>query len=252
MNKNNEDHFEVLRKIEKNPDLSQRELAKDLGFSLGKLNYCLNALIFKGFVKINNFRSKKNKSQYIKYVLTPKGISERTKLTINYMKRKISSPRAIIVNANETSKNFYIKSKVNLASTGTMESSVGIIFLAQKRGKGGFIFELNKKKKFRIKELGTGAFITKEGVNGWLKSKIIAFPERDNTIEIKGFRGKFDIYINGNYLYSFLNNSYEKGNFGAYIGPNAEAKIFYYNVYKLDIPGEVKKSPLEPNGMLEV
>ncbi len=154
-----------------------------------------------------------------------------------YMKRKISSPRAIIVNANETSKNFYIKSKVNLASTGTMESSVGIIFLAQKRGKGGFIFELNKKKKFRIKELGTGAFITKEGVNGWLKSKIIAFPERDNTIEIKGFRGKFDIYINGNYLYSFLNNSYEKGNFGAYIGPNAEAKIFYYNVYKLDIPG---------------
>ena len=59
MNKNNEDHLEVLRKIEKNPDLSQRELAKDLGFSLGKLNYCLNALIFKGFVKINNFRSKK-------------------------------------------------------------------------------------------------------------------------------------------------------------------------------------------------
>ncbi len=89
MNKNNEDHFEVLRKIEKNPDLSQRELAKDLGFSLGKLNYCLNALIYKGFVKINNFRSKKNKSQYIKYVLTPKGISERTKLTINYMKRKM-------------------------------------------------------------------------------------------------------------------------------------------------------------------
>lgn len=154
-----------------------------------------------------------------------------------YMKRKIASPRAIIVNADQTSKNFYIKSKVNLALTGTMQSSIGIIFLAQKGGKGGFIFELNKKKKFRIKELGTGAFITKEGVNGWLKSKIISSPERDNTIEIKGFRGKFDIYINGNYLYSFLNNSYEKGNYGAYIGPNAEAKIFYYNVYKLDIPG---------------
>jgi len=154
-----------------------------------------------------------------------------------YMKRKIASPRAIIVNADETSKNFYIKTKINLASTGTMQSSVGLIFLAQKGGKGGFVFELNKRKKFRIKELGTGAFITKEGVNGWLKSKIIAYPERDNTIEIKGFRGKFDIYINGNYLYSFLNNSYEKGKFGAYIGPNAEAKIFYFNVYKLDIPG---------------
>ncbi len=154
-----------------------------------------------------------------------------------YMKRKIASPRAIIVNADETSKNFYIKSKINLALTGTMQSSVGLIFLAQKGGKGGFVFELNKRKKFRIKELGTGAFITKEGVNGWLKSKIIASPERDNTIEIKGFRGKFDIYINGKYLYSFLNNSYEKGKFGAYIGPNAEAKIYYYNVYKLDIPG---------------
>jgi hypothetical protein len=162
-----------------------------------------------------------------------------------YMKRKIASPRAIIVNADETGKNFYIKSKVNLALTGTMESSVGLIFLAQKGGKGGFVFELNKRKKFRIKELGTGAFITKEGVNGWLKSKIIASPERDNTIELKGFRGKFDIYINGNYLYSFLNNSYEKGNFGAYIGPNAEAKIYYYNVYKLDIPGVAPEVSLD-------
>ena len=89
MNKNKEDRFEVLRKIQKNPDLSQRELAKDLGFSLGKLNYCLNALIHKGLVKINNFRSKKEKTQYIKYMLTPKGISERTKLTLNFMKRKI-------------------------------------------------------------------------------------------------------------------------------------------------------------------
>ena len=84
-----QDLLNLMRAIKKKPELSQRELAKDLGFSLGKLNYCLNALIFKGFVKINNFRSKKNKSQYIKYVLTPKGISERTKLTINYMKRKM-------------------------------------------------------------------------------------------------------------------------------------------------------------------
>ena len=154
-----------------------------------------------------------------------------------YMQRKIASPRAVIANADPISKNFYIKSKILLAPFGTLESSVGIIFLAQRGGKGGFVFEVNKKKKFRIKDLGTGAFITKEGDNGWVKSKSIAPPTRNNTIEIKGFRGQFDIYINGAYIYSFLNSSYESGKFGAYIGPSAEAKIYYFNVYNLDMPG---------------
>ena len=153
-----------------------------------------------------------------------------------YMQRKIASPRAIIANADPVSKNFYIKSKILLNHLGPAESSVGLIFLAQKGGKGGFVFEFNKRKKFRIKDLGTGAFITKEGDNGWVKSKGIAPAPRNNTVEIKGFRGKFDIYINGTYIYSFVNSSYNEGNFGAYIGPNTEAKIYYYNVYKLDIP----------------
>jgi|TARA_Y200000002_G_scaffold380555_1_gene392332 EPS-associated MarR family transcriptional regulator len=84
-----QDNFEVLRKIHKNPDASQRELAEELGFSLGKLNYCLKALKDKGLVKINNFKNKKDKINYIQYIITPKGISERTKLTINFMKRKM-------------------------------------------------------------------------------------------------------------------------------------------------------------------
>ena len=83
------DHFEVLRKINKYPKASQRELAKDLGFSLGKLNYCLKALKQKGLVKISNFRKKEDKINYIQYVITSKGIAERTKLTINFMKRKM-------------------------------------------------------------------------------------------------------------------------------------------------------------------
>ena len=87
--KDNQDHFNVLRKIQKKPDSSQRELAEDLGFSLGKLNYCLKELQNKGLVKIKNFQQKKNKIKYIQYVITPKGISERTKLTINFMKRKM-------------------------------------------------------------------------------------------------------------------------------------------------------------------
>ena len=85
--KNEQDQFEVLRKIEKVKKSSQRELAEELGFSLGKLNYCLKSLQKKGLVKLKNFQKQPNKIKYLKYVITPKGITERTKLTINFMKR---------------------------------------------------------------------------------------------------------------------------------------------------------------------
>ncbi len=85
-----QDQFNVLRKIQSKPEYTQRELAKDLGFSLGKLNYCLKALHNKGLVKIQNFANKKKKFSYIKkYVLTPKGINFRINLTIQFMKRKM-------------------------------------------------------------------------------------------------------------------------------------------------------------------
>ena len=84
----NPDHFVILRKIKSKPNSSQRELASDLGFSLGKLNYCLKALKNKGLIKIRNFQNNPNKIGYV-YVLTPKGISEKTKLTLNFMKRKM-------------------------------------------------------------------------------------------------------------------------------------------------------------------
>ena len=85
---NNQDHFNVLRMINNKPKASQRELAAQLGFSLGKLNYCLRSLKDKGLIKIENFKKNPKKFNYI-YILTPKGISEKTKLTINFMKRKM-------------------------------------------------------------------------------------------------------------------------------------------------------------------
>ena len=85
--KENQDRLNILRKIQKRPQSNQRKLAKELGFSLGKLNYCLKGLKDKGLIKINNFRKNPNKLNYI-YVLTPKGMSEKTKLTYNFMKRK--------------------------------------------------------------------------------------------------------------------------------------------------------------------
>ena len=85
---NNQDYLNLLRKIKSKPRSTQRELAEDLGFSLGKLNYCLKELKVKGLIKISNFKKNPNKINYI-YILTPKGMVEKTKLTINFMKRKM-------------------------------------------------------------------------------------------------------------------------------------------------------------------
>tara|TARA_A100001011_G_C13708076_1_gene594413 strand:- start:131 stop:439 length:309 start_codon:yes stop_codon:yes gene_type:complete len=89
MKQNTNDHFEVLRKIKGEPETSQRKLANALGFSLGKLNYILKALQKKGLVKVQNFSKQPDKINYFRYVITPKGVAERTKLTINFMKRKM-------------------------------------------------------------------------------------------------------------------------------------------------------------------
>ena len=85
---NNQDQLNLLRKIKNKPEASQRKLAEELGFSLGKLNYCVKALKIKGLIKISNFTKNPKKINYI-YVLTPKGITEKTKLTVNFMKKKM-------------------------------------------------------------------------------------------------------------------------------------------------------------------
>ena len=87
--KNNHEHFDILRKIDNKPDYSQRELAKELGMSLGKLNYCINALVKKGLVKIENFKKNPNKLSY-RYLLTSKGIALKLNLTISFMKKKMN------------------------------------------------------------------------------------------------------------------------------------------------------------------
>ncbi len=101
--KNNEDHFNVLRKIVQKPDSSQRELASELGFSLGKLNYCLKELKKKGFIKIENFKKSKKKLNYL-YMLTPSGFTMKKNLTLNFMKIKMKEydelKKEIIVSKN--------------------------------------------------------------------------------------------------------------------------------------------------------
>lgn len=88
-------HFQVLKLIERTPDLSQRELARELGVSLGKAHYLLRALVEKGWVKVNNFRRNDNKLAYA-YLLTPAGVSEKIRLARDYLWRKEIEYRAIV------------------------------------------------------------------------------------------------------------------------------------------------------------
>ncbi len=85
-----------MRLLEANPDLTQRQLADALGVSVGGLNYCLKALIQKGFVKVNNFRQSKNKFGYV-YLLTPAGAREKARLTASFLQRKMQEYEVIKV-----------------------------------------------------------------------------------------------------------------------------------------------------------
>ena len=85
---NDESRYKILKTLELTPRISQRELAKELGISLGKVNYCINALIEKGLVKVNNFQNNPHKRGYI-YLLTPSGIEEKAHVTLSFLKSKM-------------------------------------------------------------------------------------------------------------------------------------------------------------------
>ncbi len=84
----------ILRRLEEQPEISQRDLARELGISLGKANYCLQALMEKGLVKANNFKNSNNKKAYM-YLLTGKGIAEKARATTRFLKRKMAEYEAI-------------------------------------------------------------------------------------------------------------------------------------------------------------
>ena len=89
-----DNYFRVLRILQSSPDLTQREIAQLLGVSTSGLNYCLNALIDKGWVKVHNFSESKNKFGYV-YLLTPSGITEKTALTGRFLQRKLLEYEAL-------------------------------------------------------------------------------------------------------------------------------------------------------------
>lgn len=87
-------HYKLLKILQEKPDLSQRELAREVGLSLGKTNYCLRALIEKGFIKASNFRNSQNKVAYA-YLLTPRGIEEKVHATAYFLRHKLAEYGAL-------------------------------------------------------------------------------------------------------------------------------------------------------------
>jgi EPS-associated MarR family transcriptional regulator len=81
-------HYKMMRLLEAHPEMSQRQLARHLGMSLGKVNYCLQALIAKGWIKANNFTNSQNKAGYM-YLLTPRGLDEKARLTVRFLQIKM-------------------------------------------------------------------------------------------------------------------------------------------------------------------
>lgn len=86
--------YKILRLLEADPHLSQRDISRQLGISLGRVNYCLQALIEKGLVKVNNFKNSDNKQSYM-YILTPNGIAEKARVTMDFLKRKMAEYEAL-------------------------------------------------------------------------------------------------------------------------------------------------------------
>jgi EPS-associated MarR family transcriptional regulator len=87
-------HYKVLKFLKENPDMSQRDMAKRLGISNGGMHYCLNALMDKGLIKLGNFASSKHKLGYF-YLLTPKGIAQKTAMTSRFLERKMAEYEAL-------------------------------------------------------------------------------------------------------------------------------------------------------------
>ena len=93
-------HLDLLRKLEASPELTQRQLSKEMGVSLGKINYCMQKLIQKGWIKLSNFSNNSSKVHYL-YLLTPKGIEEKTRLTFSFLSIKMEEYKVL---KNEISK----------------------------------------------------------------------------------------------------------------------------------------------------
>ena len=112
--------YHLLKVLSNKANLTQREMAREMGISLGKVNYCLAELAKKGFIKINRFKDSKNKLQYL-YVLTPRGLEERAVLTLRFLKRKVAEYNEIKKQIRELTKEAEAEGLVDIFESDTLD-----------------------------------------------------------------------------------------------------------------------------------
>ena len=142
------------------------------------------------------------------------------------------SEYAIIAN-NSSVTDFVIKTAVRIGPSANKKASVGIILKAQQDGKGAIIFEINKKKEYRIKQLIGNNYQTLSGnakQEGWVKNKLVNGVDEHNFIEIRSEKNIYDIYINSEYLTTFFIPDFTSGSCGLIISPATKARISYYYI----------------------
>ena len=152
-----------------------------------------------------------------------------------YYLSKISGEksRAVIPAFRKQENKFMIKTSLMLISTSPNQQTLGILFMAQSDGSGGFVLEINKKQQYRVRGItNIGQYIS-TGENGWTKSKNVKGADEFNKIVIKGYNGKYDIYFNDQYTFSFEQGNFKQGEFGLLLGPESKAKVDLFYLYKI-------------------
>jgi phage host-nuclease inhibitor protein Gam len=174
-------------------------------------------------------------------------------------RRNETKPYALVTNWKNDLTVFQVKAALKLGPATSPEQTIGIIFYIQSDGKGALVFEINKDKKFRVKQLA-GAyykFLTGEVTDaGWVKSKFIDVSGLYNLLEAKSSAGVTDFYINGNYVSTTTVQDYAPGAMGILIGPDTKAKADYFQVYATravsdDVNANRQFGELTPNEKIE-
>lgn len=151
------------------------------------------------------------------------------------LNRKASTaPYACIGSFNNNLSSYRLVTSLKLERTNTEDGSIGIIFMAQPGGQGGFIFEINKNQQYRLRQIASNEYqyltgVQKEG--GWVKSTLVKGLNIPNLIEVRTFDKNYDIYLNNNLLLSFTEIAYKVGEIGYIIGPGSKGKIDFLYLF---------------------
>jgi len=144
------------------------------------------------------------------------------------------SPFAVVAGFNNESAVFRLVSSLKLEKTATEDGSAGLLFMAQDDGKGGFIFEINKSKQYRVKQITGGSYKYVSGEpknNGWVKSNALSELNLYNLVDIRIADKNYDVYVNNTFLMSFTEPAYKTGKLGIIIGPGSKARVDFFYVF---------------------